>query len=84
MKVVRRVVFSILIVLALAANVLAQDTNTKTKFYNFDDLLIKGKIKKPQVLFIDKRQKVQFEKLLKLKKEFLNKLHDTRKDHSLR
>ena len=35
----------------------------KTKFYNFDDLLINGEYKKPQVLYTDARQKVKFEKL---------------------
>lgn len=58
--------------------------NTKTKFYNFDDLLINGEYKKPQVLYTDARQKVRFERLLKLKKDFLNKLKDTRMDPSLK
>lgn len=56
----------------------------KTKFYNFDDLLINGEYKKPQVLYTDARQKVKFEKLLKLKKDFLPKLKSTNKDPSLR
>jgi len=56
----------------------------KTKFYNFDDLLIDGKIRKPQVLYTDARQKVNFERLLKLKKNFLPKLNATRKDPALR
>lgn len=57
---------------------------TKTKFYNFDDLLINGQYKKPQVLYTDARQKVKFEKLLKLKKDFLPKLKSTNKDPVLR
>lgn len=56
----------------------------KTKFYNFDDLLINGEYKKPQVLYTDARQKVKFERLLKLKKDFLPKLKSTDKDPSLR
>ena len=57
---------------------------TKTKFYNFDDLLINGEYKKPQVLYTDARQKVRFDRLLKLKKDFLPKLKDTQRDPSLR
>ena len=57
---------------------------TKTKFYNFDDLLINGEYKKPQVLYTDARQTVKFEKLLKLKKDFLPKLKSTKADPSLR
>lgn len=56
----------------------------KTKFYNFDDLLINGEYKKPQVLYTDARQKVKFERLLKLKKNFLVKLKSTKQDPSLR
>ena len=58
--------------------------NAQTKFYNFDDLLIDGQYKKPQVLYTDARQKVKFERLLKLKKDFLPKLKETAKDFSLR
>lgn len=56
----------------------------KTKFYNFDDLLIDGQYRKPQILYTDARQKVKFERLLKLKKDFLQKLKNTEKDPSLR
>ena len=55
-----------------------------TKFYNFDDLLIDGKVKKPQVLYTDARQKVKFERLLKLRKDFLPKLQATKKDQTLK
>ena len=61
-----------------------EKTGTKTKFYNFDDLLINGEYKKPQVLYTDARQKVRFERLLNLKKDFLPKLKSTNKDPSLR
>ena len=64
---------------------MAQDgKDSKTRFYNFDDLLIDGQYKKPQVLFTDARQKVKFDRLLKLKKDFLPKLRATAKDASLR
>ena len=62
----------------------AQNNNLKTKFYNFDDLLINGEYKKPQILYTDSKQKVRFEKLLKLKKNFLINLKKTEKDPSLR
>ena len=77
-------VLTIIVVLALTSVSVAQDKSTKTKFYNFDDLLINGEYKKPQVLYTDARQKVRFERLLKLKKDFLPKLKDTQKDPTLR
>jgi len=56
----------------------------KVKFYDFDDLLINGEFKKPQVLYIDSDQKIRFERLLKLKKDLVPKLKSTSKDPSLR
>lgn len=67
----------------MIGDVCAQESK-KVKFYNFDDLLIDGKIKKPQVLWTDARQKVKFERLLKLRKDFLPKLKNTKKDPCLR
>jgi hypothetical protein len=74
-----------LVLLVAPTIVSAQDGGeVKTKFYNFDDLLIDGQYKKPQVLYTDARQKVKFDRLLKLKKDFLPKLKATAKDASLR
>ena len=67
-----------------ALTVAQNDGKSKTKFYNFDDLLIDGQYKKPKVLYTDARQKVNFERLLKLKKDFLPKLKATAKDGALR
>jgi len=58
--------------------------NVKTKFYNFDELLIEGQYKKPQLLYTDAKQKVKFERLLKLKKDLLPKLKNTQSDPTLR
>lgn len=56
----------------------------KTKFYDFDDLLINGEYKKPQIMYNDATSKVRFERLLRLKKEFLQKLRGTKRDKALR
>lgn len=71
----------ILTIMFLSGNVLAEP---KTKFYDFDDLLINGEYKKPQVMYTDTQAKVRFERLLKLKKDFLPKLKNTHRDPSLR
>ncbi len=80
-------IFALILALGFLATptvVSAQAGGDKTKFYNFDDLLIDGQYKKPQVLYTDARQKVKFERLLKLKKDFLPKLKATAKDATLR
>ena len=68
--------------LALCGNVVADEP--KTKFYDFEDLVINGEYKKPQVLYIDSDSQVKFERLLKLKKNLLIKLRETKRDNSLR
>lgn len=70
-------------ILSFASSAFAQN-DTKTKFYNFDDLLINGEYQKPTVMYTDTKQKVKFEALLSLKKQFIKRLKDTAKDSSLR
>ena len=74
----------LLLLVVLLSPAIAQDEAKKVKFYNFDDLLIDGKIRKPQILWTDARQKVKFERLLKLKKDLIPNLKNTKKDPSLR
>ena len=45
--------------------------STKSKFYDFSDQLIDGEIKRPTTLYMDTRQEVKFQRLLKLKRDFL-------------
>ena len=63
---------------------LANANSPKTKFYDFDDLLINGEYKKPQIMYNDVRAKVKFERLFRIKKNFLPKLKETKRDTSLR
>jgi len=74
----------ITLTLSLLASSAVSAQETKTKFYNFDDLMIDGNYQKPQVLYTDSRSKVKFEKLLRLKRDFLKRLKATAADASLR
>tara|TARA_B100000131_G_scaffold316247_1_gene356015 strand:+ start:1486 stop:1761 length:276 start_codon:yes stop_codon:yes gene_type:complete len=56
----------------------------KAKFYDFNEQLIDGNIKKPTTLYTDARTAVKFERLLKLKKSFLPQLFDTAKERVFR
>ena len=56
----------------------------KVRFYNFNDLLINGKVKKPQVLYTDARQKVKFDRLLRLKRDLMPKVKESGNDPSFR
>ena len=52
----------------------------KAKFYDFGEQIIDGEIKKPTALYTNSRQKVKFDRLLKLKKSFLPQLFNTAKE----
>ena len=52
----------------------------KSKFYDFNEQIIDGEIKKPTTLYTDSRQRVKFGRLLRLKKSFMPKLFDTSKE----
>jgi|TARA_R110001583_G_scaffold179383_1_gene336193 hypothetical protein len=52
----------------------------RAKFYDFSEQLIDGEIKRPTTLYTDSRQRVKFDRLLKLKKSFLPRLFSTAKE----
>jgi len=86
-----RMIFGIIYMLLLAfvfavvlsffvRNVKGAPPESKSKFYDFSEQVIDGQIKKPTALYTDSRQKVKFNRLLKLKKSFLPATLQTAKD----
>ena len=71
---------SALSVFLLASVEVSSKTPTKSKFYDFNDQIIDGEIKKPTTLYTDAREKVKFDRLLRLKKSFLPRLFRTAKE----
>lgn len=57
-----------------------KNKNMRSKFYDFDEQLIDGQIRKPTALYINTRQKVKFKRLMRLKKSFLPRLFKTSKE----
>ena len=78
MKYVISIVIFIINILNTTAIVVAKQP--KSKFYDFSEQLIDGEIKKPTTLYTDARNKVKFDRLMKLKKSFLPKLFSTAKE----
>ena len=54
--------------------------NVRSKFYDFNEQLIDGKIRRPTALYIDARERARFNRLLRLKRSFLPELFQTSKD----
>ena len=67
----------------LGNEALAQ-SKPKSKFYDFGEQVIDGEIKKPTALYTDSKRKVQFDRLLKLKKTFIPDLMNTSKERTFR
>ncbi len=65
--------------LLVTADVTAKN-KPKSKFYDFNEQIIDGEIKKPTTLYTDAREKVKFERLLRLKKSFIPRLFNTAKE----
>ena len=53
---------------------------TKSKFYDFNEQLIDGEIRKPTATYVNSRERAKFNRLLKLKKSFLPKLFASHKN----
>ena len=86
----KRLVWMLVLLLTVLAGapVLAQDEgggeDLKTKFYNFDEMLIDGEVKKPSGLLTNVRDQASFNRLLKLKKKFLPELKRSAKESTLK
>ena len=75
----KRIILSLIISALIAASAHAKPPS-RSKFYDFNEQLIDGEIKKPTALYTNSRQKVKFDRLLKLKKSFLPQLFNTAKE----
>lgn len=81
-KVLTRVTFFTVILMMVSSTALSTPpkNNARSKFYDFNEQVIDGEIKKPTALYTNARQQVKFDRLLKLKKSFLPQLFDTAKE----
>ena len=56
----------------------------KAKFYDFGEQVIDGEIKKPTALYVDTKKKVQFGRLLSLKKAFISEIEKSSKERTFK
>lgn len=68
----------VLVTIFMVTNVIAGVP--RAKFYDFNDQLIDGEIKKPSTLYTDSRERVKFNRLLRLKKSFMKELFNSSKE----
>ena len=75
------VIVAIILASLLRAAVAEGAPPKRAKFYDFSEQVIDGQIKRPTALYTDSRQKVKFNRLLKLKKSFIRDMLDTAKEN---
>jgi hypothetical protein len=68
----------------MVGNEAQAQSKPKSKFYDFGAQVIDGEIKKPTALYTDSKKKVQFDRLLKLKKSFIPDLMQTSKERTFK
>ena len=72
--------FLVFIFIILNTTAIVMAKQPRAKFYDFNEQLIDGEIKKPTTLYTNARVKVKFDRLLRLKKSFLPELFATSKE----
>jgi hypothetical protein len=69
-----------------SASAFAQDSGgdgTRSKFYDFNDMLVDGRLKTPDLMKTDARGKAKFNRLLQLKKSFIPKIRESTEEAAL-
>ncbi len=79
---VRLILFILLI--SFTQSIYAQDTrrdgDKKTTSINFEDELIEGEVKKPELLYLLQKKQFNFKRLIKLRENFLPEMNRTAED----
>jgi hypothetical protein len=79
----RLVGLTLVLAITLSASSAFAQEDTKTKFYDFDDMLIDGQLKTPDLFKTKAREKAKFKRLLDLKKSFLPKVRESAEERAL-
>lgn len=69
--------------LVLSATAVAQESEVRSKFYDFGEMLIDGEFKAPDMFDTRAREKAQFQRLLTLKKSFMPKIQQSKEERAL-
>jgi hypothetical protein len=75
---------SFLVLFVLLGNEAQAQKSPKAKFYDFNEQVIDGEIKKPTALYTDSKKRVKFDRLLKLKKTFIPELLKTAEERTFK
>lgn len=73
------------IAMVFAGQAFAQDEDgERTRFYDFENMLIDGEFRSPDLVQMEGRGQAQFDRLLNLRTSFLPKVHESSEEPALR
>ncbi len=70
--------------LAAISSAAYAEKDPRVKFYDFDEMLIDGEIKKPQGLLLDARRSAEFKRLNDMRRSFVKELEDTAREKTIK
>ena len=75
---------AILVLSLLSFSSVASAKDSRIKFYNFDEMLIDGVVKKPKGLVVDARRRAEFKRLNDMRRSFLKELEATAREKRIK
>jgi hypothetical protein len=60
-----------------------EEGEVQTRFYDFNDMLIDGEFMRPEGMFTQARDSARFERLLELRREFMDEIEESAKEEAL-
>lgn len=76
--------FIFILIIALSLSLKAQDSKSssskKTTSINFEDELVEGEVKKPELMYLLQKKQFNFKKLIKLRENFIPEMNRTAED----
>ncbi len=72
------IIIAFLLIFALPAY--SQEDEKRTTSINFDDELIEGEVKKPELLYLLQKKQFNYKRLIKLRENFLPEMERTAED----
>jgi hypothetical protein len=82
-KVIALVFVAALMLFSVSAFAQDDGGDTRSKFYDFNDMLVDGRLKTPDLMKTDARGKAKFNRLLQLKKSFIPKIRESTEEAAL-
>jgi hypothetical protein len=82
-KLLALLIGSILVLGAGQAFAQDDDGSVPTRFYDFNDMLIDGEFMRPEGMMTRARDSARFERLLDLRREFLEEIEESAKEEEL-